>query len=104
MSIPAGLQELFHRINAEIASQEAIRKATATVEAERDPRMPGRTAYRITGASRAVVTAAIEARINEAHDRGGFANFIGPHWSSYRRCFVALGESILSAPQPLARQ
>ncbi len=50
---------------------ETAARATALVEYERDPRTPGRTAYRITGPNPAVVQNAIDARMREAEEAPG---------------------------------
>jgi hypothetical protein len=76
-----------------LRGQEAVRRATATVEWETDPRTPGRTAYRITGATRDVVQGAIDARMTAAENGDGRANFIGPHRDE--NGWVALGEVVL---------
>lgn len=87
------MQPLADAINDMFRGQEAVRRATAHVEWEKDPRAPGRTAYRITGATRDVVQGAITARMNEAEDGGGRAQFIGPH--RFEGGWVALGEVVL---------
>ena len=76
-----------------LRGQEAARRATAHVEWETDPKTPGRTAYRITGATRDGVQGAIDVRMSEAENGDGRAQFIGPH-----RCdggWMALGEVVL---------
>lgn len=73
----------------------------AQVEAEADPRTPGRTAYRITAATRRAVQGAIDARMIEAEDAGGFAKFIGPHPVD-GGVFGALGEIIIPQKQAAA--
>lgn len=76
-----------------IRGQEAVRRATATVEWETDPKLPGRTAYRITGATRDVVQGAIDMRMVEAENGNGRSLFIGPN--RYDGGWVALGEVVL---------
>lgn len=71
------------------------RRPVARVEAQADPKMPGRTAYRITGHTRATVQVEIDRLMRAAEDapNGGFANFVGPHRSACG--YTALGEVIV---------
>lgn len=78
--------------------QAAVACATAYVEAEADPKLPGRTAYRISGQMRDAVQGAIDARMREAEERGGFAHFIGPHRDGDG--YLALGEVVIADGQP----
>lgn len=83
-----------HTIIADmLRGQQAVKRATATVQWETDPKTPGRTAYRITGATRDVVQGAIDARMTEAENGDGRAQFIGPH--RFEGGWVALGEVVL---------
>ena len=75
------LTEFLHDIRR---GQEAVRKATATIEAVPDLSVPGRTSYRITGASAAVVQSAIDTRIADAEANGGSAEFTWPRWKNGR--------------------
>lgn len=60
----------------------AVARAEATIESFPDPTYPGRTAYRITGPSKACVQAAIDdlmRRVDLAFGGvGGFAQFTNP--------------------------
>ena len=55
-----------------------LARATARVEWELDPRQPGRTAYRITGATREVVQNAIDTQMRRdpCQRRGGIAQHV----------------------------
>jgi len=72
------MQQLADAINDMFRGQEAVRRATAQVEWEKDPRVPGRTAYRITGATRDVVQAAITRQMDFAERTDGNAEFTNP--------------------------
>lgn len=74
--------------------------ATARVEFETDPSVPGRTAYRITGPTRGVVQAAIDTRMLEVEERGGFAQFLNP--GRVAGGFQSLGEIIIPQKQAAA--
>lgn len=74
----------------------ALHRATAWVEFEKDPAIPGRTAYRISGQDRGAVQSAIDSRMQEAERAGGFANFVGPN--RIDGGWAALGEVIIKTP------
>jgi hypothetical protein len=77
--------------------QLAVRKATAEVSFEDDPRVPGRRAYRITGQSKGSIQAAITARMQALDFADGFGHFVGPYRDGDG--FVAVGEIIIP-PEP----
>lgn len=75
MNAPATLTDFL----ADFAKgQQAVHDATAWVEFEHDPKVPGRTGYRITGKTADVVQGAIDARHAEAERAGGVAEFLHP--------------------------
>lgn len=75
---------------AELAdTPRRVRDATAWVEFENDPRVPGRTGYRITGKTADVVQGAIDARLAEIDRCGGVAEFTHP--CRHGDQFVSLG-------------
>lgn len=62
------------------------------VEYEDDPKMPGRTAIRISGPSREHVQHHIDLATNWVERIGGYARFIGP--ARIPGGFAAMGEAL----------
>lgn len=89
-------------LGAYVRGQEAVRNATAWVQATLDEQVPGRTIYRITGHAKAAVQAAIDnrCRLTEDHEHGGLANFIGPYRS--KDGYEARGEVVLFQPEAVS--
>ena len=71
----------------------AVRRATAWVEWEDDPRIPGRRAYRITGETKESVQAAVDGRMALVDNATGSARFVGPYRDNGG--YIALGEVII---------
>lgn len=60
------------------ASQQVAANAAVQVESEADPKVVGRTGYRLTGATRAVVAVRSARILEEAEQEGGYGEFVGP--------------------------
>jgi len=90
---------MLHTAIADILrGQESVRRATAHIEWQADPATPGRTAYRITGATRDVVQNAISARMEAAERLDGNSEFTHPE--RIIDGWLSLGYVLL--PQPVA--
>ena len=80
--------------------QEAVRKATVSVRAVRDPHVPGRRIYRLTGLDKRAVQHAIDVRMREAEDAplGGMATFENP-WLQRDGIWCSRGEVVIAQPE-----
>jgi hypothetical protein len=73
-----------------VRGQQAVYDATAWVEYEHDPKVPGRTGYRITGKTPEIVQSAIDGRMAQAERTGRMAEFTHPRRGADGQ-FVSLG-------------
>jgi hypothetical protein len=78
----------------------AVSRATALVEFQPDPEWPGRTAYRITGASLSAVQNAIDVRMAEAERLPGANCACFQHPRVTDTGFESLGYVVIETVSP----
>lgn len=77
-----------------LVGQQLAANTSVNVESEADPKVVGRTAYRLTGPVKALVAQRAGRILEEASDAGGRGRFIGPHRID-GGLYGALGETII---------
>lgn len=96
MSAHPALQTMLRGQQAAVAGRAPL--IGTTVEYESDPKRPGRTAVRITAATRDEAQAEITRCMNSAENMGNsFAQFTAPQ-QKIDRSWQSLGEVIISQP------